>query len=212
MSKKEFSKMARRTKDEAEATRVALLDAAERVFYENGVSRSTLEQIATAAGVTRGAVYWHFRDKIALCTAMIDRVFLPYEDILQQLDHRHTKTPLTDLHKACQHALLLMANDKRRRKVFAILHQRCEYLEDMAAIIIRRNSCKDEMLQQFQRLFTRARMLGKLAPGWTPRLAAVSLQSMMSGLIYGSLEERKGYDVKRTGLACLRALFRAFRT
>jgi TetR/AcrR family acrAB operon transcriptional repressor len=49
--------MARRTKEEAQATRTQLLDTAEVVFREKGVSRTTLTDIASAAGVTRGAIY-----------------------------------------------------------------------------------------------------------------------------------------------------------
>jgi hypothetical protein len=37
----------------------AVLAAAIDVFLERGVTRATLEQIARAAGVTRGAIYWH---------------------------------------------------------------------------------------------------------------------------------------------------------
>jgi TetR/AcrR family acrAB operon transcriptional repressor len=55
--------MVRRTKEEAAATRDSILDAAEILFAKNGVSRTTLQHIATAAGVTRGAIYWHFVDK-----------------------------------------------------------------------------------------------------------------------------------------------------
>ena len=55
--------MVRRTKDEALETRNRILDAAERVFGESGVSRTSLEDVASAAGVTRGAIYWHFKDK-----------------------------------------------------------------------------------------------------------------------------------------------------
>ena len=57
--------MVRKTKEEAEQTRKELIQAARRVFHQCGVSRSTLEKIAKAAGVTRGAVYWHFKDKAA---------------------------------------------------------------------------------------------------------------------------------------------------
>ena len=61
--------MARRTKEEAAATRDSILDAAEKLFVEQGVSRTTLQHIATEAGVTRGAIYWHFDDKSALFNA-----------------------------------------------------------------------------------------------------------------------------------------------
>ena len=46
--------MVRRTKEDAVATRNSLLDAAERVFYDKGVSRASLGDIAQAAGATRG--------------------------------------------------------------------------------------------------------------------------------------------------------------
>ena len=71
--------MARRTKEDADATRQALLDAAEAVFYAKGVGRASLAEIAQAAGATRGAIYWHFKDKVDLFNAMMDRVTLPLE-------------------------------------------------------------------------------------------------------------------------------------
>jgi hypothetical protein len=40
------------------------------VFLERGVSRATLDEIARAAGVTRGAIYWHFRDKLEIFVAL----------------------------------------------------------------------------------------------------------------------------------------------
>ncbi|MBY0410356.1 MAG: TetR family transcriptional regulator, partial [Burkholderiaceae bacterium] len=56
--------MARRTKEDANATRTRLIDAAESVFLQKGVSRASLNDIARAAGTTRGAIYWHFKDKV----------------------------------------------------------------------------------------------------------------------------------------------------
>ncbi|OBX33695.1 HTH-type transcriptional repressor BepR [Halomonas elongata] len=76
--------MARRTKAEAEATREALLDAAEEVFFEKGVACTSLEQIARHAGMTRGAVYWHFRNKADLFRAMLDRVRMPFEELVAE--------------------------------------------------------------------------------------------------------------------------------
>jgi hypothetical protein len=46
--------MVRRTKEEAQETRSQILEAAEKAFYERGVARTTLADIATLAGVTRG--------------------------------------------------------------------------------------------------------------------------------------------------------------
>ena len=71
--------MARRTKEDALATRHQLLDAAERVFAEKGVSRTSLNDIAQAAGASRGAIYWHFKNKADLFNAMLERITLPME-------------------------------------------------------------------------------------------------------------------------------------
>ena len=201
--------MVRRTKDEAEQTRNAILDAAEKVFYKHGVARTSLEQIARAAKVTRGAVYWHFRDKIELCEAMANRVFLPQEDVLERLATSESDTPLQDLKKACQDSLVLMATDKQRHRVVSILMFRCEYVEDMAAIMERRRQCKDRMLGRCMKLFERAQKLRMLGDGWTPRLAALSLQSLMGGLIVNGLEGRKEFNLETVTAPCLDAFFKS---
>lgn len=55
--------MARKTKQQARETRQLILDVALRLFSQQGVSSTSLATIAKAAGVTRGAIYWHFKNK-----------------------------------------------------------------------------------------------------------------------------------------------------
>ena len=76
--------MVRRTKQDAEITRNQLLDAAENVFNEKGVARTSLAEIASAAGVTRGAIYWHFKNKADLFHAMLERVKMPIDQMIDQ--------------------------------------------------------------------------------------------------------------------------------
>ena len=73
----------RRCKADAEQTRSSIMDAAERMFVKNGVGQTSLEQIARAAGVTRGAVYWHFKDKADLLQAMYERNKPPQVELLR---------------------------------------------------------------------------------------------------------------------------------
>ena len=77
--------MVRKTKEEAEQTRKEIIIAARNVFHECGVGRSSLDKIAKTAGVTRGAVYWHFADKAELFFAMREDVFAP---MLERTDAR----------------------------------------------------------------------------------------------------------------------------
>ena len=62
----------RRTKEEAARTRQDILKSALIVFGEKGFSAATLKQIAAEAGVTRGAIYWHFNNKAELYNTLIE--------------------------------------------------------------------------------------------------------------------------------------------
>ncbi len=52
-------------------TRLAILEAAVRIFARSGISAATLDDIATEAGVTRGALCWHYHSKDDLLSAII---------------------------------------------------------------------------------------------------------------------------------------------
>src|SRR5205809_709892 len=70
-------------------TRLAILEAAVRIFSRSGVSAATLEDIATEAGVTRGALCWHFHSKDDLLTEIIQHygphsILRPVVDQIEQ--------------------------------------------------------------------------------------------------------------------------------
>ena len=68
----------RRTKEEAEETRRRLLDAGLKVFSTRGYQAARLSDIAGKAGVTRGAVYWHFKNKKGLLFAILTEMANPF--------------------------------------------------------------------------------------------------------------------------------------
>lgn len=61
----------RRTVEDAERTRLALLEAALMAFEEKGWRGATFEHVAERAGVTRGALHHHFRSKAVLLEAAL---------------------------------------------------------------------------------------------------------------------------------------------
>ncbi|RYY54135.1 MAG: TetR family transcriptional regulator, partial [Comamonadaceae bacterium] len=117
--------MARRTKEEALATRHRLIDAAEVLFQSQGVSQTSLQQIAEQAGATRGAIYWHFKDKADLFNAMMERVTLPMESAVR-IGGTSEHDPLTLIETGMVHALRLVTDDPQVRRVFEVAMHKVE--------------------------------------------------------------------------------------
>jgi TetR/AcrR family acrAB operon transcriptional repressor len=76
--------MARKTKAEAAATRKALLDAALIVFSQKGYTAASLEEIAEHAGVSRGAIYWHFHSKAELYNTLVEETSAQTEQVIRR--------------------------------------------------------------------------------------------------------------------------------
>lgn len=74
--------MARRTKEEAEETKKAICLAALDIFCEKGYSRTTFDEIAKRINLTKGAIYWHFRNKADILTEIIRKGFTISQSLL----------------------------------------------------------------------------------------------------------------------------------
>jgi TetR/AcrR family acrAB operon transcriptional repressor len=74
----------RRTKEEAAVTRATLLKTALSVFSAKGYSAATLDDVAKAAKVTRGAIYWHFKSKADLYNTLVQEFSARGAAVVQQ--------------------------------------------------------------------------------------------------------------------------------
>ncbi len=170
----------RRTKQEAAQTRERILDAAELQFFEAGVARTSLDQIARAAGVTRGAVYWHFQNKADLFAAMIQRVRMPLEHRLHRIVEE-AKT-IDDLERLCLQSLTDIQTDPRIARVYSVLLLKCEYTEDLAVLIERERAAREHIIAQVTLFFERMQRSGALLEERDPATLALALHVYMTGL------------------------------
>lgn len=188
--------MARRTKEEGQATRSALLDAAECMFQERGVSRTTLANIAQAAGVTRGALYWHFKDKGDLFNAMLDRVTLPLDADWHALMSQGCD-PLDAWREHMRRTLHRIAHDAQTRRVMQIAMHKVESGGEMSKVVERylqkRRSyadCERMVLEHS------AKKRGVSLPAPAAQLA-LGVQALIHGLIHSWLLEHD-FDLEAT--------------
>jgi TetR/AcrR family acrAB operon transcriptional repressor len=187
--------MARRTKEDAAATRELLLDAAEREFCARGATRTSLAEVASAAGVTRGAVYWHFRDKSDLFSAMCARAKLPMETMLERAGNSPQDDPLGTLRTLMTTALVLLATDRRSQAVFEVLFHKCELTDELAPIAERRHQERSMCLAHVERLLQQAVDAGQLPRDTDTLLAARALHAFVGGLMREWVMEKEAYDL-----------------
>lgn len=199
--------MARRTKEDAEKTRESLLDAAERVFLRRGVTRSTLDEIAREAGLTRGAVYWHFENKEAIFLAMHDRVKSPMDIMFDELTRG--PDPLAGLKEMSLRVFRSMEEDEHTRNVFTIMRLRCEETlcgkGDYAEELLQKRT---EVRDKFTRVFRQIAKQRPLVEGVTPEFAALAFHSFISGVFWDYLTAPHAYPLRTLAPPLVECFFR----
>ncbi len=187
--------MARCTKEEALETRSRILDAAEDVFYAQGVTRTSLAQIAQAADVTRGAIYWHFKNKSDLFVAMCERVRLPMEAMVKASSNDLENDPLGQLRNNCVFILRETMLNEHSRKVFGIIFHKCEFVDAADPIQVRQQESFHTGTVNFERIMRNSVKKGQLPPNLDTHLAATMFHASLSGLLNNWLFSPSSFDL-----------------
>ena len=195
--------MARRTKADAQTTRNNLLDAAEQLFQSRGVSHTSLNDIATAAGTTRGAIYWHFKDKADLFNAMMERVTLPLKQTLVVAYVEQSAHPVAEIRSAMLEALRLIATDEQTCRVLKIATHQVEYTTDMGAVLERHLSVHGGCVARNHAALQRAFAARGQPPPMALDFAARGLQVLVEGLVHQWLLNTEAFDLQANGRAAL---------
>lgn len=189
--------MVRRTKTETEQTRLDIIAAARRVFAKRGVSRTTLAQIAQEAGVTRGAIYWHFKNKPDLFFAMMEQVSLPLIDRIDvALPATDPGDPLRNIQSSMNEIVRLLAEDEIARTTFEIIVLKCEYVDEFASLDSRviRTGCN--FMEILTRAYANARKKELLRPELDPALCALDSYTFIKGLVQLWLSDSDGAIIR----------------
>lgn len=173
----------RRTKEAALETRDRILDSAETVFYQRGVAHTSLSDVAAATGVTRGAIYWHFRNKADLFSAMIKRVQVPMEALFAATLDPLEANPVDRIRDAIVLCLRDVANNEHVRRVFDILLTKCEYSAQMGQLRERNAIATGAARHQIACALLNAVQKSQLPADLDVRRAAAMLHAMIAGVL-----------------------------
>jgi len=188
--------MARRTKEEALATREQLLDAAEQVFRERGVGHASLAEVADAAGVTRGAIYHHFESKAELFQALMARAEMPIDTAFEDFENQDIADPLGLFRQQGLQALDHLTSSRQIQNIFEILYLRCEYTDELASVATQQVQDRFECLAKCKAVLDQAVAKGQLPADTDTHLAAHGAFAFVSGLMRDWVEAPDTFDLK----------------
>lgn len=204
--------MVRRTKEEAAATRDSILDAAENLFAKHGVSRTTLQHIATAAGVTRGAIYWHFVDKGAVFSAMMERATMPMDAAVKLAGERAPTDPLQSLRDEMMAVLQIVEGDEKARRVFEIATLKTEFTDEVDSARAHKRESVARWRGRLQDQFAQAKAEGTLPASVDPRNASMCMWVMLDGLIRNWIFEPGAFELVDLGAELIDTYIAGLRT
>ncbi|ASK35676.1 TetR family transcriptional regulator [Alloalcanivorax mobilis] len=153
----------RRTKEDAEKTRLKILEAALELFSRNGYTNTTLARIAEQAGYSRGPIYWHFKNKDELFEAVLSFSQQPLGALIDEANaaaHR----PLQAIEHFSRHWLRLLVDNRWHRQSFEILLNKTELTANLERTLKRERKLTRSVVATLTALVRQAQAHGLATP------------------------------------------------
>jgi TetR/AcrR family acrAB operon transcriptional repressor len=195
----------RRTKQEAEQTRRSIMAAGLETFNTRGIASTTLEHIAEAAGVTRGAIYYHFVDKQALLAAIREDVSLPLVDRADFTLLGGEGDPLERVQRFLFDIYRAVDEDGATRTAFSVMNFKCEYVGTLDSELSEYARKVERARKQLVDVYAEARKRGELRKGLTPEIAALETTVFLTGLMRLCLLDDRGSCVRKHAIELIEA-------
>ncbi len=176
--------MARKTKEEAEKTFHALLAAAAVLFTKQGVGATTLNEVAQEAGLTRGAVYWHFKGKDDIIRALWETYSVsklePLEMRLLALDGPKAKE---DFEQIMIDLLNLVRHDPQVGQAMQIVLHNVEFTENKSDLQEFLNAEKNQLESALVHAFSAISHAHQFRAGLNAETCALGFLSFLHGML-----------------------------
>lgn len=185
----------RRTKEDAEQTRLKIIAAALELFSRNGYSNTTLAMIADSAGFSRGPIYWHFKSKDELYEAVLAYSQAPLEQLIAR-SRKLADEPRVALEHFIDDWFRLLLEDRWYRQSFEILLNKTELTAQMASTLKRERKLTRDMVQLLEALVERSQQTPGTGNCQSPRSLALLLYSSLMGITHTWLLSPKLFSLR----------------
>ena len=195
----------RRTKEEAAITRARLLEAALESFHSKGYAATTLDDIAHQAGITRGAIQWHFGNKAELYNTLVRESYQETATAFKDI-YEAEGTPLQKLRLILVKWLSYAEEDAKFRTMLELIMLKTEISPELAGGIQEKTSGNRATIGFFASLIRQGIQVGEIRPEVQPEVAATAALGMVNGITLIWLLDPAAFSLRDSAEAAV-ALF-----
>lgn len=171
----------RRTKEEALETRRKILESALDIFCSKSYSETTLTEIASHVGLSKGALYWHFRNKNDLLLQLIEYICRQGEETYKLvLEAPDTTDKLPNYYREM---FALPLRDDRCHKIHRLMLRRDEWpaeVQEKARMVIK--GTMESERRMVEMLTEKGQRDGRIRPDISARAVSALMSSIFHGL------------------------------
>lgn len=188
--------MARKTKEDAEVTRQNLLSAALKVFSRQGYAAARLEDIAEEAGVTRGAIYWHFKNKADLYNILVGETLGGIQSVVDRAV-RQGGTFLEIQRRVMIYITTLPEVDEVYRAVMELTILKTGYEPELQEGLRAKNEAAQQVEEELAGYFRMGIAIGEVRAELDPVIAARSMMAYMNGILLNWLMDQQAFSLRQ---------------
>lgn len=176
--------------DHQKDTRSKILDAAEQMFAKHGYEQTTLDQVAESAGMTKGAIYWHFSSKSELFLALVERSL---QQLSERLPHQSQiifdyTNPIEALNRIFEHEFRTYLEEKKEKPMifFEFISQRRDpnVSKKLNTVFSKLHNDTSKLLEQLQ-------IKNQFTSNVSPESLSIILHALMNGVVLMSIVSPK---------------------
>lgn len=185
----------RRTKEDSEQTKQQVLHAALEIFSEQGYQKAQLNEIADKAGVTRGAIYWHFENKEDLFIKLIQTVSMKSQEVMMNVIQRGESFLEITTNILIEQWKLLEDNDDYKKTMKLVLLNAGD-LQGFTLLRQQQLIADQAMIKQISDFMSMGIAQGVLRQDLNPIAAAHSYLALQKGFTINWLLMEEAFSIK----------------
>jgi len=170
----------KKTKEAALITKTQIIEKAVELFIQKGFSSTTLDEIAQQTNVTRGAIYWHFNDKLDIVNELIETEHNKLHKLLSKLFNDDSAS-FIKIQKIIEEIVINFFEKKSFQNFIELTWFKIEYTQ-LSNLKTTKTELTEYFIQNFRSVIKEVQNIGEIKNDIDANDIAITITNMINGM------------------------------